>query len=122
MPTLPTLRFAIECTVAPWNPAPGQSAPATPRLVHEARSIPGGLIGCGNTREESLAQLEKLIRWTLNEEPSPTSWYQKNWDRMREADRFLYASYWASASRALKPERTSRIRDVAVNTVEPVPC
>lgn len=101
---------------------PGKESPDPSKLVHEARCIPGGLIGCGSTRVEALAKLDQLIVWTLTEEKSPSDWYQKAWDRMTDYDRFQFGGQFASASRALRPERSNRVRDVAVNTLEPVPC
>lgn len=108
----PPFLFAIDCTLREWNLPPDTKAPSEPAVIHEARCVPGSLIGCGSTREEALASLHRLIDWTLADELDPKAWYARAWNKSTFEDHALFGVQAVRMAREVTPVKEKRVRDV----------
>ena len=94
------LRFVIDCSCSAWNPAPGATLPEG--AVFEARAVPGGLIGCGHTLSEARENLERLLAWTIRDEPSPEAWYKEAWEKACPEDVKLFGRRMVQEARKIE--------------------
>lgn len=90
-----TIRFVFVPTRTAGAPEEGQ-----PKF--ELRSIPGNLIGAGDSPHEAASQLVGLISWTMKEEPSFQDWYREAWSYAGPGDEAEFDSITAHQVRKLQ--------------------
>lgn len=122
MHTPPPFLFAIDCTLREWNTPADVKAPSEPTVIHEARCIPGSLIGCGATRDEAVASLTRIIEWTLADELSPIDWYKRAWEKSGYEDHALFGIRAVRSARDVASVPPRKVRGVSYAALETVSC
>lgn len=119
----PPFLFSIDCSIREWNTPSDAKEPCEPAVIHEARCIPGNLIGCGATRQDAVASLVRLIEWTLHEERAPIAWYKRAWEKASFEDQSAFGVRAVEIARNISPVPPRRVREsVRYSTLDPVPC
>lgn len=98
------MMFVFVATHVERGPSVGPQ-PTTTDPLWEVRSIPGNLVGVGNSVREASKQLVQLIAWTRAREGSLDDWYREAWSYADPGDERFFDRHVSHQVRTLRQPR-----------------
>lgn len=95
-----TLLFIFISSTTEWKPLKGLDA-SSEGPVHEARSLPGNVVGLGATPEEAEKNLKATLDCVFARAGSPETWYRKAWKSVSDEDRQAFGRTMARVASEL---------------------
>ncbi len=85
-----------------WKPLPSCNVPKGP--VHEVRTLPGNLVGWGETKQEAVHRVMAVLEMAAANAGSLDAWYSAAEEAMTAAERAEFEAKLALWARAQAPD------------------